>query len=79
MGLLNKLFGRPRPGAPPATEIPACPHTTLVPKWDSIAAMGHADQVSGYTCDSCHRAFTAAEGRALRQTEAERLKRDLGV
>ena len=79
MGLLNKVFGRRKPAAPPVTEIPPCPHTTLVPKWDSTAAMGHADQVSGYTCDSCHRAFTAAEGRALRQTEAERLKRDLGV
>jgi transposase-like protein len=51
-----------------------CVHVTLVPKWNSVADMGHEDRVSSYTCESCGQSFTAAEGRALRETEADRLR-----
>jgi hypothetical protein len=75
MGLLSKLLGKRAAVAtlPPAAEL--CPHTTLVPQWDSIADMGKEDKVSGYTCQGCQQAFTAAAGRELRRTEAERLAR----
>ncbi len=80
MGWLDKLLGRTRPAPPPAaTESAPCPHATLVPKWDSTADMGHEDKVSGYRCDSCQQTFTAEEGRELRRTEAERLKKNLAI
>ena len=80
MGVLDKLLGRKPAGvAEPgtATENPPCPHTTLVPRWDSAADMGHEDKIAGYDCDSCKQHFTAGQGRDLRRTEAARLKHTL--
>ena len=80
MGMLDKLIGRKKRIADEtlaAAEGAPCPHITLIPKWDSTTDMGHEDKVSGYTCDSCKRAFTAAEGRDLRRTEAERVRHEL--
>jgi hypothetical protein len=54
-----------------------CPHTVLVPRWDSPADLGHEERASGFTCDACHAAFTAAEGHALRQSEAARVRQQL--
>jgi len=73
MGWLSKLFGKRTPGAtlPPAAEL--CPHTALVPRWDSAADMGQDDKVTGYTCQACQQTFTAEAGRTLLRTEAERL------
>jgi hypothetical protein len=75
MRWLTKRFGRTAatPPLPPAAEL--CPHTTLVPKWESLAEMGQDDKASGYTCQGCQRTFTAAEGRDLLRTEGERLAR----
>ena len=53
---------------------PPCPHVTLIPKWDSTADMGHEDKATGYDCEGCKEPFTAEQGRALRRTEAERVK-----
>jgi hypothetical protein len=58
---------------------PPCPHTTLTPRWDSIADMGNAEKVTTYTCQSCNQGFTAAEGRALQATEAERVRHELST
>lgn len=67
-----------REGAPvPPPEVPVCPHTTLVPRWDSVADMGHEEKATGYTCQGCDQSFTAAEGHALQETEAERLRQKL--
>jgi hypothetical protein len=62
-----------------ADEVPPCPHTTLTPRWDSVAAMGNAEKVTSYTCQGCNQSFTAAEGRALQQSEAERVRRELST
>ena len=80
MGLFDKVLGRKPavvavPGA--AASNPPCPHSTLVPRWGSAAEMGHEDKATGYDCDTCKQSFTAEQGRELRRTEAERLKRTL--
>jgi hypothetical protein len=55
-----------------------CPHITLVPHWEKATDMGHEDRASSYTCDTCHQVFTAEAGRSLRQTEADRVRQQLG-
>jgi hypothetical protein len=62
-----------------ADAVPPCPHTTLTPRWDSVADMGNDEKVTSYTCQGCNQSFTAAEGRTLLATEAERLRRELGT
>ena len=62
-----------------AAETPPCPHTTLTPRWDSVADMGNVDKVTTYTCQSCSQQFTAAEGHALQATEAERVRHELST
>jgi hypothetical protein len=59
-------------------EASPCLHTTLTPRWDSVADMGNAEKVSSYTCQSCNQHFTAAEGQTLLATEAERIRQELG-
>jgi len=70
---------RREPPPAPTTETPPCPHTALVPRWDSVADMGKEDKVTSYTCEACQASFTADEGRALRATEAARVQRELGA
>lgn len=65
-----------RAGPAPAA-MASCPHTVLVPRWDSPADLGHEERASGFTCDACHAAFSAAEGHALRQSEAARVRQQL--
>ena len=60
-------------------DVPPCPHTTLVPRWDSVADMGKEDKVTSYTCDSCHQSFSAAASRLLRETEAARVQHELAT
>jgi hypothetical protein len=69
-----------REGTPAsAPEAPVCPHTTLVPRWDSVADMGKEEKVTSYTCDGCQQRFSPAEGRALRATEAARLPQEIST
>jgi hypothetical protein len=70
-------LGRAGTTATPSDDVPPCPHTALTPRWDSVADMGNTEKVTGYTCQGCNQAFSAAEGRTLLATEAERLRRDL--
>jgi hypothetical protein len=58
----------------PSEEPPTCPHTVLVPQWDSVADIGNDDKATGYRCDACSLTFTPAEARALRASEAERVR-----
>ena len=75
-----ELLGqRQRREAAPTAAVPPCPHTTLTPRWDSVADMGNEDKVTSYRCDSCQQEFTAQEGQRLRQTEAERVQRELAT
>ena len=62
----------------PETEI-ACPHTVLGPHWDDPADLGKEDLASSYKCDVCGETFTPEEALALRATEGERLKKELGL
>lgn len=59
--------------------LPPCPHTALTPRWDSVADMGNTEKVTSYTCQGCNQAFSAAAGRTLLATEADRLRRDLST
>ena len=79
-GRMEAELDQQRQGRTAATDAaPSCPHTTLTPRWDSVADMGNDAKVTSYTCQGCTQAFTSAEGRALRATEAERLRHDLGT
>ena len=74
MGFLSKLFGRHASEVHAPAAVGACPHVTLVPRWTAVAEMGDESKVSGYTCQGCGQAFTPAEGRELKQYEAERVQ-----
>ena len=74
MRMLNKLLHRTQPVAPASPHAAACPHTTLIPRWDEAADMGHEARVSSYTCEACQQRFTAQQGQRLRHTEAERVR-----
>jgi len=74
MSLLGKLFGRSKPAPAGTVEPVRCPHTTLTPRWESLAEMGQEAKISGYYCEGCSQSFTPAEGRALLQSEAARLQ-----
>ncbi len=60
-------------------KVPTCPHTTLTPRWESVADMGKEDKATAYTCQGCNQQFTPAEGQRLRQTEADRVQRELAT
>ncbi len=53
---------------------PVCEHITLIPRWNSVASMGHDDEVSSFRCDACGADFTTEEGARLRATEAARIQ-----
>jgi hypothetical protein len=81
MGFLNKLFGKGESAtmeSPPEVTT-TCLHTSLTGRWDSVEDMGHEDKVTGWSCQSCGQNFTPAEGRALRRSEADRVKSELTV
>ncbi len=87
MGFLDRLFGKQRAIEERAghrlqrqtatAEVPPCPHTAITARWESVADMGKEDKATGYTCQGCGQSFTAAEGRTLRATEAERVQHEL--
>ncbi len=92
MGFLNRLFGKQRAieeraghhlqrqtAATAAAEVPLCPHTAITARWQSVADMGKEDKITSHTCEGCAQSFTGVEGRALRQTEAERVQRELAT
>jgi hypothetical protein len=83
-GRMEAEMAAQRQGRADATAAPAdgpapCPHTTLTPRWDSLDDMGNAEKVSSYTCQGCNQQFSAAEGRTLLATEAERLRQNLST
>ena len=40
-----------------------CPHTALVPRWDSVEDMGREARATAYFCEGCERTFTPEEAR----------------
>jgi hypothetical protein len=81
MGFFNKLFGKGESASMDRQpEIKTtCLHTSLTGRWDSVEDMGNENKVTGWTCQSCGQTFTPAEGRALRRSEADRVKNELEV
>jgi hypothetical protein len=75
MKFLDRILHRTTPTAPPAPQASAtCLHVSLVPAWDDPADMGREEKASKFTCAACRQQFTPEEARALRQTEADRLR-----
>jgi hypothetical protein len=67
------LFGKKKQiEAIPAESI-ACPHTVLLPRWDSVDDIGHEDRATSFVCEACEETFSPEEARMLRQSAAERL------
>lgn len=73
MGVLDKIFGGTKEKAESAIEVPPCPHTALIPRWDSVDDIGHEDRATRYVCEACGETFSPQRARELRETEAERL------
>jgi hypothetical protein len=72
MSLLRRITGKdrragparpPEPAAEEGAERPSCPHTALVPRWDSIQDMGKEDKATSYFCQGCGRSFSPEEAR----------------
>ena len=79
MGLLDKVRGRSKKAeAKPGVQV-VCLHKALAPRWDKAEDIGHEDRATSFICDGCHQRFTREEERALRQTEADRLKSELDL
>ncbi|MGI8554686.1 MAG: hypothetical protein ACR2PL_28425 [Dehalococcoidia bacterium] len=72
MSFLDKFLHHAPAAA--ATEAPVeCLHGVVLPRWGSVADMGHEDKATSYHCDACGKDFMPEEARAVRATEAERL------
>ena len=71
MGLFSKKSTKPEEEAPVTTL--ECPHTALMPRWDSVDDMGKDDKVVSYRCESCGETFSPEEGRRLMETASNRL------
>jgi hypothetical protein len=73
MGLLDKLFGGKKQEAVAEVTPVNCPHSVLVPRWDSVQDMGIEEKATRYMCESCKEMFDPAEAQHLRDTLAERI------
>jgi hypothetical protein len=72
---LTKLLHRTPVAEPDVDSQRApCMHGALVPRWDSVADMGHEDRATSYRCDSCGAEYTPDEVHALRAEAFDRLK-----
>ena len=72
MPLFKKSKGvEERPDEP--AETTACPHTTLIPRWENAADIGNLDRATHFLCEGCNSEFDADEARRLRATEAKRV------
>jgi hypothetical protein len=74
MGFLSKILGREQTSDRIATTAVLCPHTILLPHWDSIGDMGKEDLATSFTCQACSGTFTPDQAKELRGTTAERLQ-----
>jgi len=63
MNLLGKLFGKERTAGGREVEIPPCPHTAMVPRWDSAEDMGKLDRATSYFCTACETTFSPEEAK----------------
>jgi hypothetical protein len=78
MGLFDKLFGGGKSKQQAVVvEAPPCPHSVLVPRWDSVEDMGKAEKATRYMCESCHEMFTPQEAEELQASIAQRMEASL--
>jgi len=76
MGLLNKLFDKKETeSVETAEQSVECPHTVLIPRWDSVEDMGDESKATAFLCESCGGAFDQAEAAQLKADAADKLKR----
>lgn len=75
MSFLSRIFGGKKEApVEEAVEAAECPHTALVPRWDTAEDMGKEDKISGYRCEGCAGTFSREEGEALLAAEEERIR-----
>src|SRR5437763_6424838 len=78
MGLLNKIFDKKEKEAEPVETVQQsveCPHTVLIPRWDSVQDMGDESKATAFLCESCGVAFNQAEAAQLKAEASDKLKR----
>lgn len=75
MGFLAKLFGGKKQEDTAVAEAPPleCPHSVLVPRWETVQDMGIEEKASRYMCEACHEEFTPEKARELRDSTGDRL------
>jgi hypothetical protein len=86
MGILDRLLGRKDDSASAtatATEDKpvetACPHGTLVARWDDPADLGNNERVSRYLCEACGATLSREEGERSMSKAADVLRIDEGL
>ncbi len=81
MRILDRLFGRNAVVAEPpeAAARGPCLHAALTARWNNVQEMGDESKATGWFCEACHEMFTPEEGRALRDSEGERLAAKLST
>ena len=73
MGLLSKIFGGKKEAAVAEALHVECPHSVLVPRWESVQDMGIEEKASRYMCEACREMYTPEEAKHLRDTLHERV------
>ncbi len=76
MGFFSRLFGRKEEQPTRTSKVAeaACPHTAVIPRWDSADDIGKLDRVTSYLCEGCGVTFSREEGERLHGEAAERLR-----
>jgi hypothetical protein len=75
MGFLSNLFGGKKQEVAADIAQVECPHSVLVPRWDSVQDMGIEDKATRYMCEACKEMFDPAQAAELRSTLAQRVAR----
>ena len=65
MSIIKRILGSPDEAAS-EPDVPPCPHTSLVPRWERPEDMGR-EQLANYVCTACGITFTYEETRRLLQ------------
>ena len=73
MRLLSRFFGGKKQSVVVDVEQTECPHSVLVPRWDSVQDMGIAEKATRYMCEACKEMFEPEEAIRLRETLVDRL------
>ena len=77
MGFMSKLFDKKQaqPEEAVIEHSVECPHTVLVPHWDSVEDMGNESRATAFICESCGVSFEPEEAERLKSDAADKLKK----